>query len=181
MTVEVRHMQKPDLGIAVEIERMANAEYFEVPGVGECTALPPWAWQEQDYLDAIRRYRSRSNGTFDTRALVAVSSMTLPDLVPIDLVVGSMIYEVQQWGYEILRMSAHPGVGSPLVTSGPGRRSLTSSCRCARPRSGGNRSVASSATATGRTFGFLLAWDGAVGCCRRSSSTAATAGWSKPR
>jgi hypothetical protein len=76
--------------------------------------LPPWAWSEKDYLEAIRSYRSRSRGTFDTRALVALTTITIRDEqtgtdINIQLVVGSMVYEIQQEGFEILRLSAVTG------------------------------------------------------------------------
>jgi hypothetical protein len=107
-------MMKTDFLSAVEIERQSNLVTFEVPGVGECTALPPFAWREQDFLEAIRQYRNRSKGTHDTRALVALSAVTLRDEetgtdLDIQIVVGSMIYEIHQEAFEIVRLSAHPG------------------------------------------------------------------------
>jgi hypothetical protein len=64
-------MQKGDLSVAVEIERQANLHVFDVFGIGECQALEPFAWRECDYLAAIRQYRCKSRGMFDTRAYVA--------------------------------------------------------------------------------------------------------------
>lgn len=110
--IHVRHMMKADLLPVLEIERLANLLAFDVPGIGECTALPPFVWREQDFLDAIRQYRCRSKGTFDTRALVALT-MSLRDEqtatdVDIELVAGSMVYQIQQEGFQVLRLSAHP-------------------------------------------------------------------------
>jgi hypothetical protein len=74
--VTIRHMMKADLATAVEIERQSNLVTFEVPGVGRCEALAPWAWAEHDFLSAVRQYRNRSKGTHDTRVLVALSTVT---------------------------------------------------------------------------------------------------------
>ena len=109
----IRHMTKADLGVCVELERQANLNLFTIPGIGECQALEPFAWRECDFLAAIRQYKSRSRGTNDTRALVAVATGNILDelsgtKVPLELVAGSMVYEIQDDGFEILRLSAVP-------------------------------------------------------------------------
>lgn len=114
MTVVIRHLQKSDLGPALEIERQANLTFFTVPGIGECQTLEPFAWRESDYLAAISQYKDRSRGTFDTRTLVAIRpEIAFDDLsgtqVALELVVGSMVYEIRDDGLEILRLSAVPG------------------------------------------------------------------------
>ena len=106
-------MQKTDLAIAVELERQANLVTFDVPGIGECQALEPFAWRDADYLAAIRQYRSRRRGMFDTRAYVGVTVMPLLDeqsgtQVEAEIITGSLVYEIQDDGLEILRVSAGP-------------------------------------------------------------------------
>jgi hypothetical protein len=106
MNVLIRHMQKGDLPVAVALERQSNLYCFDVPPIGECQALEPFAWRECDFLAAIRQYKSRSIGTYDTRAYVAVSTI---ESIGIDLVVGSLVYEIQDDGLNILRLSAVVG------------------------------------------------------------------------
>lgn len=111
----VRHMMKGDLAMAVEIERLANLVTFEVPGVGPgpCEALPPWGWTERDFLDAISQYRSKKQLMHDTRTKVATVTERLRDEATseetdVELVVGSLVYEIREKGFEILKLSAVP-------------------------------------------------------------------------
>jgi hypothetical protein len=112
--LKIRHMQKIDLSVAVEIERQTHLLLFDVPGIGQCETVERFAWREADFLNAIRQYQNRAEGTHDRRAYVAIRTMMLPDPInggdrQVELVVGSLVFEVQDDGFNVLRMSAVTG------------------------------------------------------------------------
>lgn len=97
-SVGLRYLRKADLPHVVAVERKLH-EYvdpdFGVPQV-RC-----YAWDEDDFISAVRQYKSKSRATPDTRSWV---------LDEVDgeksRVVGSLVYEIQKDGYEVLLMSA---------------------------------------------------------------------------
>lgn len=109
--LQVRHMKKSEMAAAVEVENLTNTVRFNIPGIGECHGVQPWAWNENDYKTSIRQYRDKNKGMYDTRAKVAISIEKMHDElssteVDVEVVVGSLVYEIHDEGFEILKISA---------------------------------------------------------------------------
>lgn len=106
-TLSMRFIEKDDVDEALDVERRAH-EYVD-PDFG-VPQLAPYAWGPDDLMEVVRRYKSKSKATDDTRVYVAevlTERLQEDGLVTREAeVVGCLAYELQEDGYEVLLMSA---------------------------------------------------------------------------
>ena len=96
--VGLRWFAKHDLEPAVALEKEIHTTEdpdFQIP------VLPAYVWQESDFTESIRQYRSQSKSTNDTRAWVAEEHIGKQQKMA-----GTLIYEMGAEHYEILLFSA---------------------------------------------------------------------------
>lgn len=99
--MEIRYIEKEDLEQVAHNEAVANYPYLD-PDF-DVMAVAHWAWTKGDFLSAIRQRRNYREGTYDTRTLVVETERDGEMKV-----VGAMVFELQEEGYEIVKFSVLP-------------------------------------------------------------------------
>lgn len=100
--MEIRLIEKEDLSALIEGENVSHYPYKD-PDFLYVETVAPWAWTRQNFLQAMRQRRNARSGTYDTRTIVAVEEVEQEERV-----VGGLVVELQEEGYEILKLTAHP-------------------------------------------------------------------------
>ena len=122
--ITTRFCKREDFGPLCAAEDAFHAtklSFPEAPLFGVAKVSPPWSWRPDHILSAVRRYKSKKTGEFDTRAIVAQLTHKILDsktgkLEELAETVGGIIYETADDSYEILLLTVNPNKlgGVPL-------------------------------------------------------------------